>query len=160
MTCALCGAGNPEQAAYCGTCGVMLGARCPECQAANHPRARRCGACGAVIQSVEAPRPSARAPRESRRIVTVVFADIVGFTSMVESYGDQAERIRTMLRECFDALASIVLEHGGTVEKFIGDAVCALFGAPVVHEDDPERALGCALQMQRAIERLNRMSRD
>lgn len=161
MICALCGGQNQAGASYCSQCGVMLGLRCPECAAANNPRARRCGACGAVLHPAEAVRPSATpAPRESRRIVTVLFADIVGFTGMVESYGDQAEAVRSLLKECFDALAAIALEQGGTVEKFIGDAVCALFGAPSVHEDDPQRALSAALQMQRAMERLNRLREE
>jgi len=74
---------------------------------------------------------------------------------MVESYGREAENVRALMTECFEELAGRVLSHGGTVEKFIGDAVCALFGAPTAHEDDPERALACALEMQEAMERMN-----
>jgi class 3 adenylate cyclase len=107
-----------------------------------------------------APKPSARAPRESRRIVTVLFADIVGYTSLVEAHERQTEGLRAVLQQCFDALASTVLDHGGIVEKFIGDAICALFGAPAVHEDDPERALACALAMQGTIARFNDDSSD
>lgn len=155
MTCALCGATNPAESGYCNRCGVMLGLTCPQCEAANNPKARRCGACGAVLQADTRERPATRAPRESRRIVTVLFADIVGYTSMVESYSGRTEAVRSLLKESFDGLAGLIHEHGGTVEKFIGDAVCALFGAPVVHEDDPERALRCALAMQRSMSRLN-----
>jgi adenylate cyclase len=84
-----------------------------------------------------------------------LFADLVGYTTMVESYGSEAENVRALVTECFEVLAGRVLSHGGTVEKFIGDAVCALFGAPTAHEDDPERALACALEMQLAIDRMN-----
>ncbi|HZT95545.1 MAG TPA: adenylate/guanylate cyclase domain-containing protein [Chloroflexota bacterium] len=93
-----------------------------------------------------------RFPRESRRIVTVLFADLVGYTDLIESTSEQTEQVRGLLGQCFDLLARIVEDHGGTVEKFIGDAVCALFGAPTVHEDDPERALRCALSMRDAVE--------
>ncbi|HEV3311390.1 MAG TPA: adenylate/guanylate cyclase domain-containing protein, partial [Chloroflexota bacterium] len=100
------------------------------------------------------PKISTRAPRESRRIVTALFADIVGYTSMVETHSERTETVRALLQECFDGLAPIVLDFGGIVEKFIGDAICALFGAPAVHEDDPQRALACALAMQAAMDRM------
>lgn len=160
MTCALCGAQNAEDTGYCTRCGVMLGLRCPQCGGANNPKARRCGGCGTLLQIQDAIRKSVRAPIDSRRMVTVLFADVVGYTSMVDTYSDRTESIRTMLAECFDALAAIVLEQGGTIEKFIGDAVCALFGAPAVHEDDPHRALLCAVEMCRAVERLNRRRQE
>jgi adenylate cyclase len=129
--------------------------RCPQCGSSNNPRARRCGECGAPLRIDLPPRAASRTPRESRRIITVLFADIVGYTSLVEAHADQTEGVRALLQRCFDEMASRVLDHGGIVEKFIGDAVCALFGAPAVHEDDPERALACALAMQDAIARFN-----
>ena len=155
MRCALCGAGNPSDARYCGQCGVTLELPCPSCGAVNNPKARRCGECGTEFRQKAAPIQGGRAKHESRRIVTVLFADLVGFTTMVESYEGEAETVRALLAQCFEELSARVLAHGGTVEKFIGDAVCALFGAPTAHEDDPERALICALEMQSAIDQLN-----
>ena len=89
----------------------------------------------------------------------MLFADIVGYTSMVETHDQQTEALRALLQEWFRALSQDVLDHGGIVEKFIGDAICSLFGAPAVHEDDPERALRCALAMLRTVERLNQERR-
>jgi len=80
----------------------------------------------------------------------------VGYTSLVESHAQRTEEVRSTLQETFDVLAATVIDHGGIVEKFIGDAVCVLFGAPAVHEDDPERACTCALAMADAVARLNR----
>lgn len=142
--------------AFCGTCGVGLGSACAACGAVNHPKARRCGSCGVALRPGAAlpalfQGTPARAPAESRRIVTVLFADLVGYTDMVERYRDRTEDVRRLVGGLFDQLATIIGEHGGTVEKFIGDAICALFGAPLAHEDDPERALRCALALQNAM---------
>ena len=91
--------------------------------------------------------------REERKVVTVLFADLVGFTSRSERM--DVEDVRGTLAP-YHALLREQLEHyGGTVEKFIGDAVMALFGAPVAHEDDPERAVRAALAIRAAIDRLN-----
>jgi len=154
--CALCGTELPEPGAFCASCGVALGLSCPQCSADNNPKAQRCGSCGVAFGvAIPAPSPPSRAPRESRRIVTVLFADIVGYTSLVEAHGGKTEEVRSLLQDCFNALSKNVLDNGGIVEKFIGDAICALFGAPAVHEDDPQRALSCALSMRQTMERLN-----
>ncbi len=155
MRCALCGAENTDTVRYCGYCGVALDLPCPTCGAVNNRRARRCGQCAAQLLQPAKPVDPTRAQHESRRLITVLFADLVGYTAMVETYESQAESVRALLTECFDELAGQVVSHGGTVEKFIGDAICALFGAPTAHEDDPERALACALEMQAAIDRMN-----
>jgi class 3 adenylate cyclase len=93
------------------------------------------------------------APDADRRTVTVLFADLSGFTALSEQI--DPEMMRTLQNELFDELAEAVQSFGGFVDKFIGDALLALFGAPVAHEDDPERALRAALDM---IERASRMS--
>jgi len=82
-------------------------------------------------------------PREERKVVTVLFADLVGFTSRSERLGP--EDVRALLSPYYARLRAELERFGGTVEKFIGDAVMALFGAPVAHEDDPERAVRAAL---------------
>ena len=120
---------------------------CTACDQANPDGFRFCGACGAPLATGEV------AQREERKIVTVLFADLVGFTSRSERM--DVEDVRGTLAP-YHALLREQLEHyGGTVEKFIGDAVMALFGAPVAHEDDPERAVRAALSIRAAIDRLN-----
>ncbi len=89
-----------------------------------------------------------------RRAVTVLFSDIRGFTAIAESMPPDA--IARMLSEYFTEMVEVIFEHGGTLDKFIGDAVMALWGAPIPHEDDPDRAVRAALAMQRSIEELNR----
>src|SRR5262245_56144980 len=85
-------------------------------------------------------------PRRERKVVTVVFCDLVGFTSRAESL--DPEDVEAILRPYHERVRSELERHGGTVEKFIGDAVMALFGAPVAHEDDPERAVRAALAIR------------
>jgi adenylate cyclase len=88
-----------------------------------------------------------------RRPTTVLFSDIRGFTAIAESMGPDA--IAKLLSEYFTEMVEVIFEHGGTLDKFIGDAIMALWGAPIAHADDPDRALRAALAMQRAIARLN-----
>ena len=118
---------------------------CAHCGQDNPDGFRFCGSCGSAM--AEAPRS------EERKVVTVLFADLVGFTGRSERM--DVEDVRGTLAP-YHALLREHLEHyGGTVEKFIGDAVMALFGAPVTHEDDPERAVRAALSIRAAIDRLN-----
>jgi class 3 adenylate cyclase/tetratricopeptide (TPR) repeat protein len=119
---------------------------CANCGQENPEVARFCLACGAPILA------SAGAVEE-RKVVTVLFADLVGFTSRAEQL--DPEDVRAMLSPYYARLRSELERRGGTVEKFIGDAVMALFGAPVAHEDDPERAVRAALAIRDAIGELN-----
>jgi class 3 adenylate cyclase len=113
---------------------------CPSCGQQNSAEARFCSACAAPL-SDEAGRP-----REERKIVTVLFADLVGFTARAETM--DPEDVRALLAPYHAHLREELERFGGTVEKFIGDAVMALFGAPVAHEDDPERAVRAALAIR------------
>jgi adenylate cyclase len=88
-----------------------------------------------------------------RRPITILFSDIRGFTSMAESMGPDA--IAQLLTEYFSEMVEIVFEHGGTLDKFVGDAIMALWGAPIAHADDADRALQAAVEMQRGVARLN-----
>ena len=118
---------------------------CTQCGQENPDGFRFCGRCGAALDSAPA--------SEERKVVTVLFADLVGFTSRSEQM--DVEDVRGTLAPYHALLRNELEHHGGTVEKFIGDAVMALFGAPVAHEDDPERAVRAALSIRTAIERLN-----
>src|SRR5436305_11650727 len=120
---------------------------CPNCGEENPERARFCWSCGAAI--VETPRSGA----EERKIVSVFFVDLVGFTA--ESERADPEDVRARLRPYHERLRVELERYGGTVEKFVGDAVMAVFGAPVAHEDDPERAVRAGLRILDAIAELN-----
>src|SRR5919204_5630918 len=113
---------------------------CPSCGQKNPDGFRLCGMCGAAL----APEPAQA--REERKVVTVVFVDLVGFTARAEML--DPEDVQALLSPYHAQLRSELERHGGTVEKFIGDAVMALFGAPVVHEDDPERAVRAAIAIR------------
>ena len=89
-----------------------------------------------------------------RRPITVLFSDIRGFTAMAESMGPDA--VARLLSEYFTEMVEVIFEHGGTLDKFIGDAIMALWGAPISHEDDADRALRAAVAMQQSIDQLNR----
>jgi class 3 adenylate cyclase/tetratricopeptide (TPR) repeat protein len=124
--------------------------RCAVCGQDNPGGFRFCGGCGAPLAG------PARAPAEERRLVTVLFCDLVDFTAR----SDQAdpEDVGALLRPYHARQRAEIERRGGTLDKFIGDGVMAVFGAPLAHEDDPERAVRCALGMLAAIEELNRAS--
>src|SRR5258705_11520160 len=113
---------------------------CAACGRENPEDARFCNSCGAPLGVAITP------PREERKVVTVLFADLVGFTSHAERL--DPEDVRALLDPYWQRLRDELERFGGTVEKFIGDAVMALFGAPVAHEDDPERAVRSALAIR------------
>jgi class 3 adenylate cyclase/tetratricopeptide (TPR) repeat protein len=120
---------------------------CPSCGEENPDRARFCWSCGAPL--AEPPKPAT----EERKVVSVLFVDLVGFTAASE-HADP-EDVRARLRPYHARLKQEIERFGGTVEKFVGDAVMAVFGAPVTHEDDAERAVNAALRILAAIDELN-----
>src|SRR6188508_1164934 len=122
-------------------------AHCWTCGHENPDGARFCMNCGSAL---EGEKPQGR---EERKVVTVFFADLVGFTGRAEQL--DPEDVRAMLSPYYARLRSEIERFGGTVEKFIGDAVMAVFGAPVAHEDDPERAVRAALAARDAVQELN-----
>ncbi len=113
---------------------------CPRCGKTNPEGAKFCLECGTALGEV------ARPVREERKVVSVLFADLVGFTSQAERM--DPEEVRAILQPYHAGVRADLERFGGTVEKFIGDAVMALFGAPVAHEDDPERAVRAALAIR------------
>ena len=113
-----------------------------------------CGECGAALTTTTVP---AKTPnlQDERKLVTVMFADISGFTAMSEKM--DPEQVRDLMNACFEQLVPVITKYGGMVDKFIGDEIMALFGVPVAHEDDPERALRAALGMMDALSDFNAM---
>jgi predicted ATPase/class 3 adenylate cyclase len=155
--CPGCGEENPEKFRVCGFCGTALApvepqpaepqsVVCPSCGEANPAKFRLCGFCGAELVA-------AAPPQEVRKLVTILFCDLKGSTSLGERL--DSESLREVMSRYFDAMSASITQHGGTIEKFIGDAVMAVFGLPRVHEDDALRAVRAARGMQDALGALN-----
>ena len=168
VRCAVCDAENPVTARFCSACGTTLGARCRSCGAPSIRGARFCGDCGAALETSEPePAPPSAVGREGstkgagsaaagrttpiaeRRQVSILFADLVDFTGFAE--GRDPEEVRDLQARYFDTSREVILRYGGTVEKFVGDAVMALWGAPVAREDDAERAVRAAVELVESI---------
>ncbi len=121
---------------------------CASCGISNPPGSRFCNGCGAPLSA-------AATLREERKVVTVLFADLAGFTARAETL--DPEDVRALLVPYYDVLTDEVDAHGGRVDRFLGDGIMALFGAPMAHEDDPERAVHAAL---RILERMPGLGLD
>ncbi len=159
MICSNCGTENAIGAKFCTECATRLAVACPACGTANGATAKFCAECatpltvagsalpGAAV-AVGAPPPTT-SPVAERRLVSVLFADLVGFTPFAEER--DAEDVRDTLTRYFEIASDVIGRHGGTVEKFIGDAVMAVWGAPVAREDDVERAVRAGLELVDAV---------
>ncbi len=158
MTCPACGAENRVGGKFCAECGTALAATCAACGNPLRPGARFCDECGAPTtsdasaSSASPQAPPGPSPTAERRHVSVLFADLVGFTAL--SAARDSEEVRDLLSRYFDTSREIVRRYGGTVEKFIGDAVMAVWGAPLAHEDDAERAVRAALDLTDMVDAL------
>ena len=120
--------------------------RCPTCGEENSDRARFCQNCATPLGAP----PSAS---ETRKVVTIVFVDVTGSTALGERLDPEA--LRRVMGRYFDEMSAVIERHGGTVEKFIGDAVMAVFGLHRAEEEDPHRAVRTALEMQASLEAIN-----
>lgn len=151
MSCQNCGTPRSENQQSCARCGLPFEQRCPVCGADNPPTHRFCSECGTLLQPAASLRAVTRsAPsRSERRVVTVLFADLVGFTTVSESR--DPEDVRALLTAYFDRARETVARFGGSVDKFIGDAIMAVWGAVEAHEDDAERAVRAALELIDAV---------
>ncbi len=165
--CRVCGSENPNDKRFCRDCGAALAVTCPSCHAAIEPGDAFCGDCGTSLRSgsgAEAQARVATAPGygeagsagqvAERRVCSVLFADLVGFTPFSESR--DPEEVRELLSEYFDRAKTVIGRYGGVVEKFIGDAVMAVWGTPVATEGDAERAVRAALDVVAAVGELGR----
>src|SRR6266540_5603386 len=152
MLCPTCATENEPGRKFCAECGGPLALACPSCGSANSPGVKFCGECGAPLAPEAVSLPTTAAPTSERRLVSVLFADLVGFTTISESR--DAEEVRELLSRYFDTCRRLISLYGGTVEKFIGDAVMAVWGTPTAQEDDAERAVRAALDLVAAVSAL------
>jgi predicted ATPase/class 3 adenylate cyclase len=154
--CPSCSTENSAQAKFCHACGASLALACPSCGAAYQPGHVFCEECGTPLgetaPAATPPPPEAPPPAAERRLVSVLFADLVGSTSLAEAR--DAEETRELLSRYFDTCRRLIALYGGTVEKFIGDAVMAVWGTPTATEDDAERAVRAALDLVAAVSAL------
>ncbi|HTY71834.1 MAG TPA: adenylate/guanylate cyclase domain-containing protein [Actinomycetes bacterium] len=150
MTCSHCAAEIRPSDRFCPECGTPVERLryCPECGTPAE-RGRFCASCGAALDAAAVAEPARAQPVAERRVTSVLFGDLVGFTPLSETR--DAEEVRELLSSYFSVCRTVIGRYGGTVEKFIGDAVMAVWGVPVAHEDDAERSVRAGLELVQAI---------
>src|SRR6266496_3214676 len=155
MICPDCGTENREGRKFCSDCGRPLAVLCSACGTANEPGERFCGECGSALTAAAPPVVSAarKPPASERRLVSVLFADLVGFTTISEAR--DSEEARELLSRYSELARTLIKRFGGTIEKFIGDAVMAVWGTPTATEDDAERAVRTALDLVASVPELD-----
>ena len=155
MSCASCGAELPSGAKFCAECGRPVARACLTCGTELVPGQKFCPECGTPTGSAAAAngpapaKPVATSPVAERRVTSVLFGDLVGFTTLSEAR--DPEEVRELLGRYFDTAREIIARYGGTIEKFIGDAVMAVWGVPTAHEDDAERAVRGGVDLAEAV---------
>lgn len=179
MKCPRCEAENQGERRFCGRCGASLQWPCPACSFVNSPEDRFCGGCGEKRVEVAFAGPAVPPRLEDmhaqlqkyippslaekmhlaekdlageNRLVTALFADISGFTALSQSL--PTESVVEKVNQCFRLVTDAVYRYEGSINRFIGDCVLAFFGAPLAHENDPERAVRAALEMREAVSAL------
>ena len=173
MRCTKCGSENPGEKRFCGDCGAPLASRCQKCGAQNPPGKRFCGDCGAPLAANAPTTPAepvaatlteseirvkpeqtdaATLAKGERKTITALFADIKGSNELMEDL--DPEDARRVIDPALKLMMDAVNRYGGYVVQSSGDGIFALFGAPIAHEDHPQRALLAALRMQQEIKKL------
>jgi len=171
MKCTKCQFENPEGIKFCGECGAKLENICPQCSFSNPPEFNFCGECGhdLTVPSEQLPKVlplEEKAYIETlepvlqgeRKHVTVLFSDLCGYTAMSERL--DPEEVKGIMNRIFGEIAQVVNKYEGCIDKFIGDAVMALFGVPKSHEDDPVRAIRAAQEIHDLVEAMSPQFED
>src|SRR5690242_20269798 len=171
VRCAKCGTDNRDGRRFCSKCGVALARQCPRCGASNEPGDDFCGDCGASLrpspaahtEPAKAAEPASRIASEAssasldgeRKTVTALFADIKGSTELMRDL--DPEEARAIIDPALKLMIDAAHRYDGYVVQSTGDGIFALFGAPVAHEDHPQRALHAALAMQEQLRKDHRL---
>src|SRR5574341_1264344 len=175
MRCPQCQFDNREGIRFCEECGAKLEQACPACGSVVPPGRKFCGSCGHALTVAAPPPPPGSPPSKfaspqaytpkhlaekiltsksamegERKNVTVMFADVSGFTAMSERL--DPEEVHAIMDRAFEVILGAVHRHEGTINQFLGDGVMALFGAPIAHEDHAHRALSAALTIQEGLQ--------
>lgn len=163
MECGICRHDNETDSKFCAECGALLAPCCPSCEAEQPAGAKFCNQCGSSMVAGVAPVPGAAPPAPTpttavRKSVTALFGDLVGSTSFGEQVDPEAAR--AALAPYFEILRSTIEDHAGTVAKFTGDGIMAIFGIPEVAEDDALRAVAAGLEIQRRFRAFAESVRD
>lgn len=153
MICPKCQQPNREGRKFCASCGAGLAAPCGGCGFANEPDEKFCGGCGKALTAAPAQPREAKPAGGERRQVTVLFADLAGYTKLSSTL--DPEETHALLEKFFAVVDGTVMQYGGTIDKHIGDNVMAIFGAPVAHGDDPERAVRAAVEIHLRVDELS-----
>jgi class 3 adenylate cyclase/tetratricopeptide (TPR) repeat protein len=166
MKCPKCQFENPDGVKFCGECGAKMEKICPQCNFSNPPGFKFCGECGYDLR-----RPEQAPPRDGsepvadgilttsgaiegeRKYVSVLFSDMSGYTAMSERL--DPEDVKEITSRIFGEISQIVGKYDGFIEKFVGDAVMALFGVPKAHEDDPVRAIKAAREIHDLVQAIS-----
>jgi class 3 adenylate cyclase/tetratricopeptide (TPR) repeat protein len=145
MKCPKCQSENREEARFCLECGEKLERKCPQCGKPFPFSAKFCDECGQRLGEIAKAETVATEARGERKYVTILFSDLSGYTAMTEKL--DPEEVKEIMGRVFGEIAQVVAKYEGFIEKFIGDAVVAIFGVPRAHEDDPIRAIRAAQEI-------------
>ena len=160
MQCPKCQAVNSDKAKFCLECGQKLDVKCPQCGHSASPFAKFCDECGfdftktsaLTPQPIETPSKPTITDQE-RKHVTVMFSDLSGYTAMTEKL--DPEEVKEIMDRIFGKISQVVVKYEGFIEKFVGDAVMAIFGVPKTHEDDPVRAIRAAREIHNLVKEIS-----
>lgn len=153
MKCPKCQYENPGEARFCNECGSKLELACPECGKVNPLGSKFCNECGQRLEEVAEAEKILPEAEGERKHVTVLFSDLSGYTAMTEKL--DPEDVKEIMRRLFGEITQIISKYDGFIEKFIGDAVMAVFGVPTAHEDDPVRAIRAATEIHHRVEAIS-----
>ncbi len=150
MKCPKCQFDNREGVKFCEECGTEMEVKCPSC-GAKLPLGRKfCGECGQALEDEEIRERREPAIEGERKHMTVLFSDLCGYTAMSERL--DPEEVKEIMSQIFGEIAQVVTKYEGFIEKFFGDEVMVLFGAPKAHEDDPVRAIRAAKEIHEVVQ--------
>jgi class 3 adenylate cyclase len=153
MQCPNCQCKNRDEAKFCLKCGTSLGLKCPRCDKALPSEAAFCDDCGLRLEGAAEPQKAFVGTGGERKHVTVLFSDLTGYTAVSERL--DPEEVKEITSGIFKEVSRIIDKYEGFVEKFVGDAVMAIFGVPKAHEDDPVRAIRAAREIHEVVDRIS-----